>query len=128
MRSRTASGSSRRGGLRASRSSTRTRSPRSQRSRWMRSSSTRDGPDSAGAGGGSGIAVVLQAQLARQPGEGAVQLLAEVDRRAAELGGDGGPVVALVAQLDQLALVGLQPAVDLLQQLARLDLPAGGAA
>src|SRR5215470_12886913 len=101
MRSRTALSSPARWGCSASSDSTPTRSPRRHASRWCSRTATR--------GVGSLIAALLEAELLAEPGQGAVQLLAEGGGRAAELLGDAVPVVALVAQLDQPALVGGEP-------------------
>src|SRR5262249_56590941 len=88
-----------------------------QPSRWRISTSTRVGC--------SLIFVPLQAELLAEPGQGAVELLPQRRRVAADLLGDGGPVVALVAQLDQAEHVGRETAMDLREQLAGLDLLAG---
>src|SRR5437588_550008 len=96
------------------------RSPRDQDSRCWRSSASSDGPVPC-----SGIVLVLQAELGGHTRQGAMQFLPQGDGVAADLGGDGRPVVALVAQIDEDALVGRQAAMDLGEQIAGLGLAAG---
>src|SRR5262249_26543191 len=68
--------------------------------------------------------VVVQAQFLGDPVERPGELLAEGLRTAADLLGDRGPIVPLVPQREDLALVEREPAMDLLEQVARGHLVA----
>src|SRR5262249_4046356 len=68
--------------------------------------------------------LVVQAEFPGDPVEGPGVLLAEGLRASADARGDRGPVVPFGPQLEDLLLLGREPAPDLLQDLARGHLAA----